>query len=201
MSAPSRTAAKRLIDIALVLSSLPATLPVGLLTAVSVWTLMGRPVFFRQWRPGLAGTPFRIVKFRTMSCQPGPDSSRLTPIGRLLRSTSVDELPTLLNVLRGEMSLVGPRPLLMQYLERYNPRQARRHDVKPGVTGWAQVNGRNAISWATKLELDVWYVENQSLRLDLEILVRTVWQVIRRVGVSHEGSDTMPEFQKEGRLD
>jgi lipopolysaccharide/colanic/teichoic acid biosynthesis glycosyltransferase len=161
---------------------------------------MGSPVLFVQERPGLGGRPFRLVKFRTMrhatapDGAPLPDADRLTPLGRFLRATSLDELPQLWNVLRGELSLVGPRPLLMQYLARYTPEQARRQDVLPGITGWAQVNGRNALAWDEKLALDVWYVDHWSLGLDLKILVRTLGKVLRRDGISQRGQATMPEF-------
>jgi lipopolysaccharide/colanic/teichoic acid biosynthesis glycosyltransferase len=158
------------------------------------------PVFFRQIRPGLHGKPFEMVKFRTMTDQKDPDgqllpdSVRLTPFGRFLRATSLDELPELWNVLKGEMSLVGPRPLLMEYLPLYTPEQARRHEVRPGITGWAQVNGRNAISWEDKFKLDVWYVDHRSLRLDLRILCLTVKKVLMRDGISAAGEATMPMF-------
>jgi lipopolysaccharide/colanic/teichoic acid biosynthesis glycosyltransferase len=161
---------------------------------------MGPPVFFRQLRPGLHGRPFRVVKFRTMAdardARGGllPDAARLTAVGRVLRATSLDELPQLWNVLRGELSLVGPRPLLMQYLPRYSPEQARRHDVLPGVTGWAQVHGRNALSWEDKFALDVWYVDHWSPWLDLRILAATLLHVARREGISQPGHATMPEF-------
>lgn len=168
--------------------------PLLLVLAGLVLLSLGRPVLFRQERPGLHGRPFSLLKFRTMLAGPGADEARLTPLGRFLRAWSLDELPALWNVLRGDMSLVGPRPLLMQYLTRYSPRQARRHEVKPGLTGWAQVNGRNALTWDEKLELDVWYVDHWSLWLDLRILARTVWQVLRREGISHEGHATMSEF-------
>jgi lipopolysaccharide/colanic/teichoic acid biosynthesis glycosyltransferase len=167
---------------------------------VAVFASMGRPVFFRQERPGKDGKPFWLMKFRTMrDARPGEegpeaDAARINWIGRLLRATSIDELPSLWNVLEGSMSLVGPRPLLMRYLERYSPRQARRHEVKPGVTGWAQVNGRNALSWEEKFEADVWYVEHRSLWLDLEILFKTIAKVLVREGISHDGHATMPEF-------
>ena len=173
--------------------------PVWVSAAVAVRLVLGRPVIFRQERPGLAGDPFTLVKFRTMrhldsSRGPEPDGDRLTPLGRFLRATSIDELPALWNVVQGDMSLVGPRPLLMEYLDRYTPEQARRHEVKPGITGWAQVNGRNALSWDEKLALDVWYVDNRSLRLDLVILWRTVQSVLRRSGINADGHATMPEF-------
>lgn len=161
---------------------------------------LGRRVVFSQIRPGLHGRPFTLFKFRTMRDQRDsyggllPDEERLTRFGQFLRSTSLDELPELLNVLRGEMSLVGPRPLLMEYLDRYTPNQARRHEVKPGITGWAQVNGRNGLTWEEKFELDVWYVDNWSIRLDLTILWLTVVKVCRREGVTAKGFATMPEF-------
>jgi lipopolysaccharide/colanic/teichoic acid biosynthesis glycosyltransferase len=162
---------------------------------------MGSPVFFKQQRPGLHGKPFYMFKFRTMTnaCDGDgcllPDCDRLTPLGRFLRSTSLDELPELFNVLKGDMSLVGPRPLLMQYLDRYTPEQARRHEVRPGVTGWAQVNGRNALSWEDKFEMDVWYVDNRSFWLDLKILWMTLLKVVRREGISGDGCETMTEFE------
>jgi lipopolysaccharide/colanic/teichoic acid biosynthesis glycosyltransferase len=162
--------------------------------AIAICVSDGAPVLYRQIRPGLTTKPFRIVKFRTMIEGVGPDSARLTRFGRFLRATSLDELPELWNVLVGDMSLVGPRPLLVRYLDRYSPRQARRHEVRPGITGWAQVNGRNALTWDEKLELDVWYVDNWSLWLDARILARTVWLVLRREGISHAGEATMPEF-------
>jgi lipopolysaccharide/colanic/teichoic acid biosynthesis glycosyltransferase len=191
---------KRLFDLILVLPSLILIAPVIGVIGVLVWISMGRPVLFRQVRPGKAGNPFEVYKFRTMldkrdgSGNPLPDEARLTWIGRFLRSTSLDELPELFNVLKGDMSLVGPRPLLMQYLERYTPEQARRHEVKPGLTGWAQVNGRNAITWEEKFRLDVWYVDNRSLWLDMKIIAMTVLKVIRREGISEEGRQTMSEF-------
>lgn len=191
---------KRLCDVVLsaallVLLGLPM-----LIIALGVRCILGTPVLFRQARPGLGGQPFLLMKFRTMTDQKRsdglqlPDMERLTAFGRWLRGTSLDELPELWNVLWGEMSLVGPRPLLMSYLERYTPIQARRHEVRPGITGWAQINGRNSISWEEKLELDVWYVDNHSLWLDLTILARTVLSVVRRDGVSAAGHATMPEF-------
>lgn len=192
--------AKRALDVAASASALVALAPVMAATAVAVRASMGSPVLFRQPRPGLHGVPFELFKFRTMrDPRPGEDAAatdavRLTGVGRFLRSTSLDELPTLLNVLRGDMSLVGPRPLLVRYLERYTPEQARRHEVKPGVTGWAQINGRNAIDWETKLALDVWYVDHRSFALDLAILARTVGRVLRRDGISHGSDATMPEF-------
>ena len=187
-------AAKRLFDLALTIPGLLLLAPVLVLVAALVRVNLGPGVFFRQERPGLHGRPFRILKFRTMLDGPGPDAQRLTPFGRFLRASSLDELPELLNVLAGEMSLVGPRPLLMQYLERYSPEQARRHEVPPGITGWAQVNGRNALTWEEKFALDVWYVDNRSLWLDAVILWRTLRAVIRREGISAPGDATMPEF-------
>jgi len=157
----------------------PVLLVLGLLTRFS----MGRPIFFYQWRAGRNGAPFQVVKFRTMRPGPGTDEERLTPLGRLLRQTSLDELPQLWNVLRGEMSLVGPRPLPVEYLDRYTPEQARRHEVRPGLTGWAQINGRNTRSWQERLALDVWYVDHRSFSLDLRILARTVVAVLARRGV------------------
>jgi sugar transferase EpsL len=160
----------------------------------------GRPIFFKQLRPGSKGHPFEIYKFRTMNdCKDEdgqllPDSERLTGIGRFLRATSLDELPELFNVLKGDMSIVGPRPLLMQYLDRYTPEQARRHEVKPGITGWAQVNGRNAITWEDKFKLDVWYVDNWSIWLDLKIIGMTVLKVLKREGISQPGQATAEEF-------
>jgi len=161
---------------------------------------MGSPSLFKQTRPGLNAKPFNIYKFRTMTNARGkkgyllPEAERLTRFGKWLRSTSLDELPELWNVLKGDMSLVGPRPLLMQYLDRYTPEQARRHEVKPGITGWAQVNGRNAITWEEKFALDVWYVDNCSFLLDLKIILLTIIKVIKRQGISADGEATMPEF-------
>ena len=167
--------------------------------ALAVRLKLGRPVIFSQVRPGHRGRPFRLFKFRTMVEHRGlaplsEDARRLTPFGKWLRSTSLDELPELWNVLKGEMSLVGPRPLLLHYLDHYTPFQMRRHEVRPGLTGWAQVNGRNAISWDEKFALDIWYVDNRSLLLDLRILLITVWRVLLRSGISAEGSATVPEF-------
>ena len=161
---------------------------------------LGSPVFFRQLRPGMNGKPFEMVKFRTMTDERGadgellPDAVRLTPFGRFLRASSLDELPELWNVLKGDMSLVGPRPLLMEYLPLYSPEQARRHEVRPGVTGWAQVNGRNALSWEDKFRLDLWYVNNQSLSLDIRILWLTIRKVLVREGISAAGEATMSKF-------
>lgn len=158
-----------------------------------------RPVLFVQERPGLRGRPFRLVKFRTMRSGPGTDAERLTGLGRFLRRTSLDELPELWNVLRGDMSMVGPRPLLMEYLDRYTPEQARRHEVKPGITGWAQVNWRNAITWEQKFALDVWYVDHRSVWLDLRILRLTVWTVLRGKGIGQRGQVTTERFAGTGR--
>ncbi|WP_267896962.1 sugar transferase [Sphingomonas edaphi] len=185
--------------IALILLS-PILLTVGSLVAIS----MGTPVIFRQVRPGQHAVPFEMIKFRTMSITSGqdgnplPDSARLTSLGRFLRATSLDELPELWNVFKGDMSLVGPRPLLMEYVPLYSADQARRHDVRPGITGWAQVNGRNAISWDEKFALDVWYVDNRSLWLDLKILALTVVKVFRRQGISAAGEATMTKFKGSG---
>lgn len=174
--------------------------PIYIVIYLLIRFTMGKPLLFRQMRPGLNAQPFEMLKFRTMinardaNGRLLPDDQRMTALGMFLRSTSLDELPELFNVLKGEMSLVGPRPLLMKYLERYTPEQARRHEVKPGITGWAQVNGRNAISWEEKFKLDVWYVENWSLWLDIKILALTMWKVIKREGISAEGEATMGEF-------
>lgn len=181
-----------------------ALLPMAVI-AVLVARRLGLPVLFRQRRPGRYGRPFELLKFRTMTDardahgNPLPDADRLPPFGRFLRSTSLDELPGLLSVVRGEMSLVGPRPLLMQYLPLYTPEQARRHDVRPGVTGWAQVNGRNALTWEQKFAYDLWYVDNCSILLDLRILLMTLRKVVRRDGVSAEGDATMPVFRGNDR--
>lgn len=191
---------KRLIDIAGATAGLALGLPVFLGVAAAVRVNLGSPVLFRQRRPGLHGEIFSLVKFRTMrdardaSGALLADHERLTPFGRALRATSLDELPQLLNVLRGEMSLVGPRPLLPEYLPRYSARQARRHDVKPGITGLTQVRGRNSLTWADKLEYDVKYVEEWSLLLDLQILLETVLATVKRDGISADGHATMPEF-------
>ncbi|MGA7314287.1 MAG: sugar transferase [Silvibacterium sp.] len=174
--------------------------PALLTIAIVVWVKLGRPIFYRQIRPGRDAKPFVIVKFRTMKQASDPkmelmsDASRLIPLGRFLRSFSLDELPELWNVIRGEMSLVGPRPLLIQYLDRYTPEQARRHAVLPGITGWAQVNGRNDLTWERKFELDTWYVDHWSFRLDLEILFRSAGSVARRQGISLAGHATTAEF-------
>ncbi|MDX2009470.1 MAG: sugar transferase [Myxococcaceae bacterium] len=195
---------KRAIDVVASAAGLLVTGPAILGAAALVRATLGAPVFFRQQRPGLHGKPFHIWKFRTMTDEKGPDGKllpddeRLTRVGRFLRSSSLDELPQLLNVLKGEMSLVGPRPLLTRYLERYTPRQARRHEVPPGITGLTQVRGRNALSWDEKFELDVQYVENWSLWLDLQILGETALRVVDRRGISNAGHATMPEFMGPG---
>ncbi|HZW12871.1 MAG TPA: sugar transferase [Noviherbaspirillum sp.] len=191
---------KRLLD--LLLASL-ALLLLGVPLLVLVWMVrskLGSPVFFRQTRPGLNGRPFQMIKFRTMTDERGtdgrllPDAKRLTDFGRFLRVTSLDELPELWNVFKGDMSLVGPRPLLMEYLPLYTPEQARRHEVRPGITGWAQINGRNALSWEEKFKFDVWYVDNRSVWLDIKILLLTVRKVLARDGISAPGEATMPVF-------
>ena len=187
-------ALKRMLDASVAAVALVVALPALALTAAAVQLSMGSPVLFRQVRPGLHGKPFTVCKFRTMRTGDGSDAERLTPVGRLIRSTSLDELPQLWNVLKGDMSLVGPRPLLVQYLPLYSERQATRHQVRPGITGLAQVNGRNAISWVDRLELDARYVEQQSLRLDLQIILQTIRQVVKRSGISADGEVTMPAF-------
>ncbi len=192
---------KRTFDIIVSGLVLLALSPLISVVALLVRTKLGGPVFFAQDRPGMHGEIFRIVKFRTMTDRRDssgnllPDSERMTRFGSVLRSTSIDELPELWNVLKGDMSLVGPRPLHVRYLPRYNARQARRHDVRPGITGWAQVNGRNALSWPERLEMDVWYVENRSFLLDLKILFMTVAAVLSREGISADDHATMPEFR------
>jgi len=191
---------KRALDLSLSLVGLVLLAPLFLAVAWRIREEMGSPVFFVQRRPGLHGRPFRIIKFRTMSdaCDslgtPLPDADRLTAFGSFLRRSSIDELPELINVVRGEMSLVGPRPLLMQYLPLYTVSQARRHEVLPGITGWAQINGRNAISWEEKFDLDLWYVQHRSFWLDLRILALTVLRVLRREGISADAHATMPAF-------
>jgi sugar transferase EpsL len=192
---------KRLLDLLVTVPALIVLSPVLVVVSLAVRWKLGSPVLFRQTRPGRLGLPFDILKFRTMTDDRDdqgtllPDEARLPGLGRFLRRTSLDELPELFNVLKGEMSLVGPRPLLMEYLGRYTERQARRHEVKPGITGWAQVNGRNALSWEEKFGLDVWYVDHQSLWLDLKIFAMTFWQVLTGRGVSAEGHATMPVFE------
>jgi sugar transferase EpsL len=191
---------KRLVDLVLVLLAAPVWIPALLLVGALVRWRLGPPVFFLQERPGLLGQPFTLVKFRSMTCARNaggamlPDAQRLTSFGRWLRTTSIDELPELWNVLKGDMSLVGPRPLLMEYLPLYTAEQARRQSVRPGITGLAQVSGRNAIDWDTRLRLDVTYVDEQSLLLDLQILWRTVASVLQRRGIAAEGEATMPKF-------
>lgn len=191
---------KRALDIVGSSVGLILFAPVLAAVAVAIRFDMGSPVLFRQQRPGRNGAPFTLVKFRTMrdaadaAGAPLPDSERLTRLGRFLRATTLDELPELWNVLKGEMSLVGPRPLLMRYLPRYTPQEARRHEVPPGLTGWAQVNGRNAISWPEKFALDVWYVDNRTFWLDVKIILLTIRRVLQRHGISAEGEATMPEF-------
>ena len=191
---------KRALDILLVGVTAILWIPLLLVFALLVRIKLGSPVFFRQKRPGLHGEIFELIKFRTMTGERAangellPDSQRLTRFGKWLRSTSLDELPELLLILKGDMSLVGPRPLLIQYLPLYNSEQARRHDVRPGLTGWAQINGRNALSWDEKFKLDVWYVDHQSVWLDLKILFLTFWRVFKREGISAPGEATMPPF-------
>ncbi|MCB0040882.1 MAG: sugar transferase [Caldilinea sp.] len=191
---------KRLFDLLITLPALVLCVPLIGILCIAVRVKLGAPVFFRQQRPGLRGKPFTMVKFRTMTDARDaagallPDADRLPPFGKFLRRTSLDELPELWNVVKGDMSLVGPRPLLMRYLNRYTPEQARRHAVRPGITGWAQVNGRNAISWEEKFKLDVWYVDNVSCGLDLKVIWMTLSKVIRREGVNQDGQATMEEF-------
>jgi sugar transferase EpsL len=191
---------KRLLDLLLTLPGLLVLSPFLLVIALLVRVYHGKPILFRQLRPGYQGKPFSIYKFRTMRDERDaqgnllPDEQRLTRLGRFLRSTSLDELPELFLVLRGEMSLVGPRPLLMQYLPRYSQEQARRHEVLPGITGWAQVNGRNALTWQDKFRLDVWYVDHWSLGLDVRILLLTIWKAISREGINQPGHATAEEF-------
>jgi lipopolysaccharide/colanic/teichoic acid biosynthesis glycosyltransferase len=195
---------KRSFDVLFSIVAIAVLAPVLVALALLVRNRIGRPVLFRQMRPGLGGKPFIMLKFRTMrdaigaDGQPLPDGERLLPFGRVLRATSLDELPSLFNVLVGDMSFVGPRPLLMEYLPLYSPLQSRRHEMRPGITGWAQVNGRNAISWEQKFEYDVWYIDNQSLSLDLRICWMTAAKVIAREGVSAKGEATMPRFRGAG---
>ena len=192
---------KRLFDITASVAALVVLSPLLFVLAVAIRWKLGVPVLFRQQRPGLGGRPFWMMKFRTMTDARDaggallPDGQRLTTFGRFLRTASLDELPELLNVVKGDMSLVGPRPLLMQYLVRYTPEQARRHEVRPGITGWAQVNGRNAITWEEKFRLDVWYVDNWSLWLDIKIIGMTILKILKREGISHPGQATMEEFR------
>jgi len=191
---------KRLFDLLLTIPGLIVISPLLLIVTILVRIFHGQPVIFRQIRPGYRGKLFTVYKYRTMTDARDPqgnllpDEKRITSLGKFLRTTSIDELPELINILRGEMSLVGPRPLLTQYLERYSPEQSRRHEVLPGVTGWAQINGRNTITWEDKFRHDVWYVENWSLWLDIKILALTFWKVVRREGISQEGYATSEEF-------
>ncbi len=200
MFPPGIPLSKRLLDLLLTIPGLVLVSPVLLLIALMVRIIHGKPVLFRQLRPGYRGQPFYVYKFRTMTEDHDevgnllPDTHRLTKLGRFLRTTSLDELPELFHVLAGKMSLVGPRPLLMLYLDLYTPEQARRHDVLPGITGWAQVNGRNAITWEDKFRFDVWYVDNWSLWLDIKILAVTLWKVLKREGISQPGRATADEF-------
>lgn len=193
---------KRLIDIAASVAGILILSPVFLLAAVLIIIKLGRPVFFTQLRPGLYGKPFKMIKFRTMTNEKNENGDllsneeRMTRFGSFLRSASLDELPELINVLKGEMSLVGPRPLLMDYLPWFTEEQHRRHMVKPGITGWSQVNGRNAIGWDQKLKLDIWYIENRSFWLDLKILWLTITKVLKRDGITHEGHVAMPRFDE-----
>ena len=198
--------AKRAMDVAGACVGLAVSAPLMAGAAVAIRTTMGSPVLFRQARPGHHGRPFELMKFRTMAVAKAgegieSDGARLTRLGSLLRKLSIDELPTFINVLKGDMSLVGPRPLLMAYLPRYSARQSRRHEVKPGVTGWAQVNGRNALSWEEKFELDVWYVDHQSIGLDLLILWKTVAKVLRSEDINSANAATMTEFLGTPRLE
>lgn len=192
---------KRLVDVLLAATALLMLFPLLVVLALLIRRSMGSPVLFRQVRPGLDGQPFEMVKYRTMRDAVGadgkalPDGDRLTSLGRFLRSTSLDELPELWNVLTGDMSLVGPRPLLMEYLPRYSAEQARRHEVRPGLTGLAQISGRNALNWEEKFVLDVWYVDNRSMRLDIRIIWVTVLKVLQRDGISATGEATMPKFE------
>ncbi len=191
---------KRILDVVIASTALVLLSPVYALVAYKVKKNLGSPVLFRQTRPGLHGRPFEMIKFRSMkdaldtAGNPLPDSERLTPFGKMLRATSLDEMPELWNVIKGDMSIVGPRPLLMEYLPLYNSEQAKRHDVRPGITGYAQVNGRNAISWEKKFELDTWYVNNQSLWLDFKIILKTVKKVLAKDDISAEGDVTMHKF-------
>lgn len=198
---------KRFFELSLVIVSAPLWLPLIVAVGIATWAAHGRPLIFRQQRAGLHGTHFELYKFRSMTNARGPDDcllsdeQRLTRFGLLMRSSSLDELPSLLNILKGEMALVGPRPLLIDYLPLYSRQQARRHEVRPGLTGWAQVNGRNTVDWSTRLAMDVWYVENQSLWLDLKILAMTVLKVVRRQGINEEGGATMSRFGGETDID
>jgi len=191
---------KRSLDFVFSIVAIILYSPLLIAVTVMVWLTIGRPILFQQKRPGLHGKPFYMLKFRTMrdatgpDGQPLPDSERLVPVGKFLRSTSLDELPGIFNILKGDMSFVGPRPLLMEYLPLYSPQQARRHETPPGITGWAQVNGRNAISWEQKFDYDVWYVDNQSVWLDIKIILMTFKKVFKRSGISAEGEATVSKF-------
>lgn len=195
-----RLGAKRVFDLLVTTVTAPIWGVLLVVVAAAIRIFDGPPVFFRQLRPGHKGRPYELMKFRTMtgdrdeSGELLPDGERITRVGNVLRKTSLDELPELVNVLKGEMSLVGPRPLLMEYLDRYTPEQMRRHDVLPGITGWAQVNGRNALTWDEKFALDLWYVDNHSIPVDIKILAKTVGHVVSREGISAEGHATMPKF-------
>jgi sugar transferase EpsL len=191
---------KRLTDVVVSGSVLLIFFPLMLLIALAIYLNSGPPVLFRQMRPGYQGRPFTLLKFRTMNVARDAqglllsDAERLTPIGKILRRLSLDELPQVWNVFRGQMSLVGPRPLLMQYMDRYTPEQSRRHEVKPGMTGWAQINGRNSVTWPEKFALDIWYVDHWNLLVDIRIFFQTLWQVAKRNDISQQGHATMPEF-------
>jgi len=204
---PGVPISKRLFDLVLTALGMIIALPVTAVISVLIWISYGRPIFFRQKRPGYHAHPFRLTKFRTMTDEVDsagnllPDEQRMTKLGRFLRTSSLDELPELFNVLKGEMSLVGPRPLLMKYLELYNAEQARRHDVLPGITGWAQVNGRNILTWEDKFRLDVWYVDHWSISLDIKILALTLWKVFKREGISQPGHATAEEFKGSKEVD
>lgn len=192
---------KRLFDLILVIAGIIILSPIIITIGLLVYFIIGYPVLFRQTRPGIKGNRFVIYKFRTMTDDRDendellPDYDRLTGFGKFLRSTSLDELPELFNVLKDDMSIVGPRPLLVKYMDRYTQEQARRHEIKPGITGWAQVNGRNTLSWEEKFKLDVWYVDNKSLPLDLKIIILTIWKILKREGINQEGQATMEEFK------
>lgn len=196
---------KSIFDLSIAVPAMIILSPLLVLIGILVRLKIGSSVIFRQVRPGLHGKPFTIYKFRTMTDKrdedgnPLPDGERLTRLGRFLRKTSLDELPELLNVIKGDMSIVGPRPLLMQYLDRYTPEQARRHEVKPGITGWAQVNGRNAITWEDKFRLDVWYVDHMSFLLDIKIIFLTIWKILKREGINQPGQATAGEFKGANR--
>jgi sugar transferase EpsL len=191
---------KRLLDLTITIPAMILLAPLFAILALLARRKLGSPVLFRQERPGLNGKPFTLLKFRTMTDARDdqgnllPDKDRLTPFGRFMRSTSLDELPEFLLVLKGDMSLVGPRPLMMKYLDRYTPEQMRRHEAAPGITGWAQVNGRNAVSWEEKFAMDVWYIDHQALGLDLKIIALTAWKALKREGISEQGSATASEF-------